>query len=759
MATPVPRTAPLRLVDASYDLRRKPWILCEFLDGSVAKLGIEEVLVNAHKIAAVHHASPVVTVAIDRMLLAISQRVFLPTSAQQWRALWDTPHFDPKAIVSYFEKHHDRFDLFHEVYPFLQVPRLDEALERPKGKSLETPAFRLAPEQSQYGGAAYFFARLPDEPSIKPDEAACALLAFQGFTAGGRIQNDAVARKAGILRGGAPVLLRGRTLRETLLWNLTWHADRKTTDVPPWERRIPQRANRAPEGPIDMLVWPSRRVMLVPVRDAAGKVVVRDVITAAGEDMGPPGPSRRKGRGDYADPQFAYRKEDEDAKSPEAIVVKMSPTRATWRDALAIFDPETGEPGFRQPLAIAQVAALLREESATKDLPKDLPMPTGVDVFGLVSSKSKNLDARVDSLPLPLPLLVDAAKVAILRTALAEAENLANALRNRVLYALAVTLIVDPDKSAIKALRENLGTIPAYWEILGSQFNGWLTALGQGQGGQESNAASLWAWRGLLREAANKVALRAVEDIGLAGRAIRAGVAAERVLANVLAEIVPLPEGAATPEGLPLPKHDLPPWSDTTDFIPAIEKLVQNKHLGALAALRTSLAVPDRVSVEARAIVEPLLPRVTNVPGLPTGGPGRHTRRSYYLVAALYAVHRESTKGVSLGTAMRRVALGCHHDPTAESSATTERFEAILATHQDDVGELVAAALPLVYEHGKLDWELLLHDLLFWGRRDRLIQRAWARDFYQGPALQTAAPAEDDDSAEDDDDDEDEEAL
>lgn len=696
-----------------FDLLREPWIPCERLDGDgVVYAGIKETLLEARGIAAVHDSSPLVTAMLYRLLLAILQRAFAPRSQKDRAELWEAQCFDPKTLHNYLDTVDDRFDLFNPEHPFLQVPRLAEALEA-KDKSIATPAWRLAPERSQHCAAAHLFARVPEGAAVSPAEAARGMLAFLGFAAGGRIQNEAASRKSGILRSGAVVLLRGRTLFQTLFWNLTWHETRKPTDVPPWERKLPQRATRGPEGPVDMLLWPSRRVLLVPERDATGAVVVRDVITAAGEDLD----------GEHADPQFAYFKGDD----PEPVRVKMSPPRATWRDALAIFDPGTGLPGFRQPLAIAQLSELVRSGAAH---PPDLqfisskwPMsiPIGVDLLGLVGGgagrASSIRDWHAEHMPLPYQLLASDVHLEVLRKALAEAEDLASALRSRVLFALAVNLVVGPDKATIEGIRDSLGTLPAYWSALGARFNEWLTDLGAVPVADVD--AALWSWRGLLRETANAVVLQAVEDIGLTGRAIRAGAAAERVLEGVLAELVPLPEGA-TPEGLAAPAHEPPVWSDSTGFVPALDKLIRSKNLGALAALRTSLQAPTRISPDARPFVEPLLPEKA----------GRHVRRVYYLVAALAALHRDESKGVSLGQAMRRL-----HDPALESSATTERFDAILAAHADDVGELVSAALPLVYDRGALDWERLLHDLIFWGRRDRLVQRGWARDFYDGPPV------------------------
>jgi CRISPR system Cascade subunit CasA len=706
MASSLPRSESVRRA-FSFDLLREPWIPCEYEDGSVAYFGVHDVLLGAHKIAGVHDSSPLVTAMLHRLLLAVLYRAFGPITQKDWLEIWETPRLDPTTLRGYFETVADRFDLFHPERPFLQVARLYEQLEA-KPEDVSTPAWRLALDHSQYSAASHLFARLPEDASVSPGEAARSLLAYLGFCAGGRIQNESVSRKAGILRAGAVVLIQGKTLRETLLLNLTWHKP-KAGDVPPWERKSTERATRAPNGHVDMMVWPSRRVLLIPELDANGKTLVKHVITAAGEDL------------DAAviDPMFAYFKRKEE---PDLVAVKMTPSRATWRDAALILDAG----GLSAPLAVCQLAdpAMIQAVSGRG--------PLRLELLGLIGGgpgrASAIADWRSDTMPLPLSLL-SKERIETLRTALTEAENLASALRTRVLYALTVTLVVAPDKGTVDGIRENLGTLPAYWRALGARFNGWLEQLGapaEAPATLESHLVDvLQTWRGYLREIATEVVLQAVNDIGLAGRAIRAGTTAERVLESVLAELVPLPEGE-TAESMTAPRHEPPVWADTTKFIPALDKLVESKDLGALAALRQSLQVPNRIASEARPIVEPLLPADAS----------RHARRSYYLVAALRAVHRESSAGVSLGAAMRRI-----HDPAEEHTSTSERFEQILAAHRDNVGELVSAVLPLVYEHGAVDWELLLHDLLFWGWRDRIIQRAWARDFYEGPGSAGSPPA------------------
>ncbi len=388
-----------------FDLVHEPWIPCERRDGSRALVGLDVALVEAHTLAAVHDESPLATATLHRVLLAILHRVFAPRTIDDWRTLWESGRFDTGRVRAYFDTWRGRFDLFHVDRPFLQVGRLEDVVQRERGKAPEaTAAFRLSLETSQHSAATQLFEPEPPDAAIEPAHAARALLGYLAFTPGGRIQNDAESRKSGNLRGGAVVLLRGSSLHETLLLNLIWRRERPAADVPPWERVDPiRRAVRSPCGLVDHLVWPSRRVRLVPTRDARGNVVVRDVVTAAGEDMDD----------QYADPMFGYV-----VRAPKRppFAVRIDRDRGAWRDAGALFDLATGKGERRRPLACEQLAELISKST----IPRSARF--SIDLLGLASNQASIRLWRAERMPLPPPLLVDGPRMAILRRALEEAE-------------------------------------------------------------------------------------------------------------------------------------------------------------------------------------------------------------------------------------------------------------------------------------------------------------------------------------------------
>jgi CRISPR system Cascade subunit CasA len=504
-----------------YDLLHEPWIPCERLDGSRVLVGIEEALVEAHTFAAIHDESPLATATLHRLLLAILQQVFLPRKMEEWMALWQAAAFDASMVSAYLTKWKDRFNLFHHDRPFLQVANLREVLREERGKDPEaTEAWRLSMESSAHSNATQLFEPLPREPVLSPARAAVALLGFLAFTPGGRLQNETDSWDAANVRGGAVVLIRGDTLHRTLLLNLLWQPDRAPSDIPPWERsRCADRTTRAPLGFVDQLVWQARRVQLLVEKGEDGGASVRSVVTAAGEQLD----------AEYPDPMFAYAVRD--PKQPP-VAIRVDRDRSVWRDAAALFDVATGAGQFRRPRACDQLAEIVREGN----LPRDARLR--VELLGLASNKASIRLWRADQVPLPQSLLVDGARVSILRSALQMAEDLGLAVNNKVLRILAENALAPSQREAhandISNLRSSLGSMPSYWAALGQGFAHWLGDLGTA----DDLDATLAAWKRTLRATARDVVRDAEVRLGTGARALQAGAKAERALRRVLRDVL-----------------------------------------------------------------------------------------------------------------------------------------------------------------------------------------------------------------------------
>jgi len=102
----------------SFNLIDEKWIPCILPDGNRVELSIQEVFKTAPDIMEIFDPSPLVTVALHRLLLAILHRNFGPSDKYAWQQIWDNRIWDTNQIMAYLSKWHDRFDLFDKNTPF-----------------------------------------------------------------------------------------------------------------------------------------------------------------------------------------------------------------------------------------------------------------------------------------------------------------------------------------------------------------------------------------------------------------------------------------------------------------------------------------------------------------------------------------------------------------------------------------------------------------------------------------------------------------
>lgn len=151
-------------------------------------------------------------------------------------------------------------------------------------------------------------------------------------------------------------------------------------------------------------------------------------------------------------------------------------------------------------------------------------------------------------------------------------------------------------------------------------------------------------------------------------------------------------------------------------FVDHLYDLADREDLGPLAALRRSLQDPSGMAAQAFPHVVPFLPREEDA----------FRDRMYFLVAALFGEARTRQENVGLGAACRALQA-----KAGESPSLRARFVALLDAHPEDLGDHLRRLASLLRAHGvALDWEQLLRDLLRARHPDRIVQRAWARDFW-----------------------------
>lgn len=135
------------------------------------------------------------------------------------------------------------------------------------------------------------------------------------------------------------------------------------------------------------------------------------------------------------------------------------------------------------------------------------------------------------------------------------------------------------------------------------------------------------------------------------------------------------------------------------------------------AVLRRSLAFDPGAYWEACPYVERFL----------KADDGTWRREMHYLVAGLWAAHwREGRRGTPLS-----IGRACALHQVATGSASTERrFINLLDADREQLPYRLRQMVALLKEY-PLDFDALLHSLLYWNDDRKRTQNAWARDFYR----------------------------
>lgn len=488
----------------SFNLVEEPWIPCATRDGPV-RLGIRQVLLQAHEIDSIGDPSPLVEIALHRLLLAVLHRVFGPNTDDDWERYWEAGKWCQDELEDYLSKWKDRFDLFSETHPFYQAADLtvDEA-------SLD--AYRIVLELSPYNNRMFSHTDRTNPPALSPGEAARALVAYLSFNPGGtvgkRFGAGPTSARSGPLAGAAVCLLTGDTLFQTLALNMVRYDGSGMPfpvvgpDLPVWERDSPpDDQQRYPCGYLDWLTWQSQLVRLAPDMRGSETIVQRATI-AKGNGL-PAGASAQP-----YEQMVAFRKR-KDAKATEEpySAVSFHRERAVWRDSAALFQSteDTARPA---------TLAATSDHSLAGVLPDRASYP--LIVCGVAFKQANALFWRSDHLPLSLHYLDDPALFGRLQQALSLAEDVAGALAAASEVLARHVLHIDLNAKLSKDRRDALdrrvagmGAVRRFWGWLDPHFSRYL--VDQAQVGD--TAGVVWGAQVL------QSARRAFEDVaeGLGG--------------------------------------------------------------------------------------------------------------------------------------------------------------------------------------------------------------------------------------------------
>jgi CRISPR system Cascade subunit CasA len=531
----------------SFNLMDKKWIPCIMLDGTHNDMGIKEVLFEASNISGVVDNSPLVTIALHRLLLAILHRSFErgygPVDSMEWKRLWDRGTFDSELLTSYPDRYHHRFDLFDDKNPFYQCASL--ASDKVKVKSEPISVANLLHDSAIYLNKATLFDHSTENTmqSLSPAEAARFLITFQCYAIGGfsslskpRIKGEESAKAAPIpWAKGAVCLVKGRNLFETLMLNMIvlnpqdeepFVTDKG--DKPAWEyddEIVPEELSL--RGYFHLLTWQSRRIKFLPETTEADEVIIRNVLVRKGNQL--PDGYYLYGK----ETMMAFRKRINAAPGQDPWPpVNFREDKALWRDSLGLFQNVSDQ--SVRPKTINLIGDLVEHNVIPTIMLYDM------SIFGLISAQATISLWRHEHLPLPLQYLRGEESKALLnalREALDLAEDTAKAL-SRSAWVFAREMLV-PTKPSNERLSDNerkqvnnlsislsLTITHPYWAALGIVFNHFMVELAEDK--SEERMHSLREWAGEIRKAARNAFEETTRSLDRTGRMLKAVSIAER---------------------------------------------------------------------------------------------------------------------------------------------------------------------------------------------------------------------------------------
>ncbi len=515
---------------AEFNLIDEEWIPCITLDGRSKEFGIQDTLLKAHELREICNDSPLVTVAIHRLLLAILYRAFQgPTGMGQWKALFASGSFNGnKSITEYLDKDkwYDRFFLFDDDYPFMQIAKLDLNEYKDDGKIKKDNSdglMRLLREAPDKGGRILFDHRVGTErPEYEPKQIARMILAAQsyagtGVASGGKIGDQVISPSPcqfATCVKGLCLWLQGENLFQTLMFNLVY-IPIDPNDLPPWEdSNIVKSAKNSWKTPI-AFAGPIQR--FVPLSRFIRVLDRRSMFFTNG----------LKATADAGDPMKAYsRANDADQYSP----IELSKDKAAWRDAQSLFSLNSAT--RKPPASLNHVARLVLDGTLSRSA------QPRANVVGLATDKGKSLLWRHDRLPIPIALLEDVNLVERLCNKsdglLPIAEQIADELHSRttgIARFIRIPSGREPSKNEwddINKIVKDIDPRPAYWARLEKHFfdllenlpNDWEGSAGDWKTTDQQIATR--TWRDAIKQEAERALEESIRCLGTTARAISA---------------------------------------------------------------------------------------------------------------------------------------------------------------------------------------------------------------------------------------------
>jgi CRISPR system Cascade subunit CasA len=425
----------------NFDLTTKPWVPVVTQDGLYREVPLLELFAQWEVLRELQADNPPTTLALHRFLLALLHWVYEgPEDEEHWERIRDD---NGKEVITYLKEQQDCFDLLHPDRPFMQDPTLtvDVAGEIYQAYVLHgNNTSTVFCHEHQWSG-----------DSLDIAAAARLVLRLHVFDVGGRKTGS--SDSAGVIptMDAANVLVRGNSLKETLLLNLMQYDGKEKPfegngeDSPAWEREPQPAQERVPSGYVDYLTFQWRRVRLFFEGGRAVKVAVH------------PGDRLPKSHSSaYYEMAIAYKKNPK--KPGDLYTVRLDLNRSLWRDSTAFLQSSDA---WDCPRIITWLAELQQA--------KLVPNWLNLQVLGLTVDNAKPLGWVSEQLSMPTAYVTEKPLWQALDSALQFAEKHKDVFRSfqGSPYGVLAKVLKHPDASAFA---NSLDGESRYWASLDQAF-------------------------------------------------------------------------------------------------------------------------------------------------------------------------------------------------------------------------------------------------------------------------------------------------
>ena len=436
-----------------FNLIDEPWIPVRLLDGGWTNLGVKDTLLRSREITAIENPSPLVVAALYRFLLAVLYRALEgPASLEQARTIF-LDGLPVAKIANYLEKWRGRFWLFHDRWPFGQIPDFEP-------KEWRTWTAMAAESNADNAKVLFDHVNVQNPGEISPSAAARLLLAAQTFSVSCG-KSELSHTKTAPSATGVMVLPLGRNLHDTLVFALVpQNGHVFAEDLPIWERdpdslsTLRSNPSRPINGVADRYTWRTRAIRLKP--EPTGNVI--HVAFASGMHF-------QEGEGE--DPMLGYRIDREHGRLPIQFG-----ERGLWRDFDSLL-PGPQDDG--NPPRVLHHAMDLASKSVGR-------LPRVTLVLGQANNKANQAKIefwRMERFTLPEALAGDVDIPKELRKLLNQGEEVQSSLWSAC-SRYARNLIGhgdrEPDRKDVRAFLDQMIPIPLYWSTLETRFHELLQA-------------------------------------------------------------------------------------------------------------------------------------------------------------------------------------------------------------------------------------------------------------------------------------------